>query len=106
MFCTSCGNSMDDKANFCGNCGQRTGQFNGTAQTGRPSAQRLERPVDSKWLAGVCAAFANYFKIDVTLVRLLWLCSVIIVGTGVLAYIICWAVIPTTHYPIPETQRT
>jgi phage shock protein PspC (stress-responsive transcriptional regulator) len=31
---------------------------------------------------------------DVTLVRVLWLITVLCVGTGVLAYIVCWIVMP------------
>jgi phage shock protein PspC (stress-responsive transcriptional regulator) len=45
-------------------------------------------------IGGVCAAFANSFDIDVTLIRVLWVCSVILAGTGVLAYLLCWLIIP------------
>jgi len=45
-------------------------------------------------IAGVCGAFAESFDIDATLVRIAWLCSTIFLGTGLMAYIICWLVIP------------
>ena len=45
-------------------------------------------------LGGVCAAFAESFGLDPTLVRIVWACSVIFAGTGVLAYLVCWLVIP------------
>jgi phage shock protein PspC (stress-responsive transcriptional regulator) len=46
-------------------------------------------------LAGVCAAFAGYFGLDVTLVRVIWaIVSVVTGGAGVLAYLVAWAVIP------------
>jgi len=45
-------------------------------------------------IAGVCGAFAESLDIDVTLVRIIWVCSVIFAGTGVLAYLICWLLIP------------
>jgi phage shock protein C len=55
---------------------------------------RLMRPRQDRKIAGVCAALANYFDVDVTLVRVVWLILVIFGGTGLLAYIIGWIVIP------------
>jgi len=43
---------------------------------------------------GVCGGIADYLNIDVTLVRLIWVATVLFAGTGVLAYIICCFVIP------------
>jgi len=48
----------------------------------------------NKKIAGVCGAFAESFGLDATLVRIAWACLVIFAGTGFLAYIICWLVIP------------
>ena len=48
-----------------------------------------------KKIGGVCAAFANSFEIDVAIVRVLWVCSVIFAGTGLLAYLLCWLIIPS-----------
>jgi phage shock protein PspC (stress-responsive transcriptional regulator) len=46
-------------------------------------------------LAGVCAGIADYFGIDVTLVRvILAVICVFTAGAGVLAYLVAWAVIP------------
>ena len=46
-------------------------------------------------IAGVCAAWANSLDIDVTLVRVLWVCLVVFTaGTGLLAYLLCWLIIP------------
>jgi phage shock protein C len=42
----------------------------------------------------VCAGFAEYFDLDVTLVRLLWLFVAIMTGVGFLAYPIAWIVMP------------
>lgn len=95
MFCTQCGQSMDDKANFCPNCGATVASGGAARPTAMPRVERkLLRPREDKWIAGVCMAFANYFEIDITLVRLLWVVTIIFAGTGVLAYIICWAIIP------------
>lgn len=57
--------------------------------------RKLIRPRDDRMLAGVCAAIANYFKIDTALVRLgtvvLAICTL---GTAVLAYVAGWLLIP------------
>lgn len=46
-------------------------------------------------IAGVCAGIAEYLNIDPTVVRVVWtiltLCSL---GVGILAYIICWILMP------------
>ena len=56
--------------------------------------KKLLRPRDGRMIAGVCAACARYFGVDVTLVRVLWVLAVLGLGTGVLAYLICWLLIP------------
>ena len=55
----------------------------------------LMRPRDGRMLAGVCAGVADYFGLDVTLVRVIWaVVSVITGGAGVLAYLVAWIIIP------------
>lgn len=44
--------------------------------------------VDKK-IDGVCAGIAQYFNIDPTIVRLIWIFFVFCVGTGIFAYIVC-----------------
>ena len=56
--------------------------------------KRLTRDVNNKKIAGVCAGIANYFDLDPTLVRVIWILLVCVAGTGVLAYLIAWAVMP------------
>jgi phage shock protein PspC (stress-responsive transcriptional regulator) len=46
-------------------------------------------------VAGVCEGVADYFGIDVTLVRaIVAVVSVITGGAGVLAYLAAWVIIP------------
>ncbi len=59
-----------------------------------PSTQSLRRPLDGRMLAGVCAGLARYFNLDVTLVRLGLALFTLLGGSGVLAYIVAWALIP------------
>ena len=56
--------------------------------------KRLYRSRENKMLGGVCAGIAEYLNVDPTLVRLIWAFFVVFAGTGILAYIICWIVIP------------
>jgi len=56
--------------------------------------KRIYRSNVDKKIAGVCGGFAEYFDIDSTIIRVLWLIFLIIGGTGLLAYLICWLVIP------------
>jgi phage shock protein C len=57
--------------------------------------KRLVRPRKGRKVAGVALAFANYFNIDVTLVRLIWVFLFIPGGLpGLIPYLICWIVIP------------
>jgi phage shock protein C len=45
-------------------------------------------------IAGVCAGVANYFNIDPVIIRLLWILLIFGWGTGILAYLIAWIIIP------------
>jgi len=56
--------------------------------------KKLYRSRKQQLLGGVCAGIANYFNIDVTLVRLIWVVVGLIGGSGLLAYIIAWIIIP------------
>lgn len=56
--------------------------------------RRLYRSAREKMLGGVAGGLAEYFDIDVALVRLLWLVTVIFWGLGLPAYFIAWALIP------------
>jgi len=47
-----------------------------------------------KKIAGVCAGFAHYFGVDVTLMRILWLIFALFTGIGFVAYIIAWIAMP------------
>jgi phage shock protein C len=50
----------------------------------------------NKKIAGVCGGIGDYFEVDPTLVRLIWVVITLMTwGTvGIIGYIIAWAVIP------------
>lgn len=56
--------------------------------------KRLYRPADDRVIAGVCGAFADYFGLDATLVRLGWVVFVLFGGAGLVLYLLGWAIIP------------
>lgn len=53
----------------------------------------LKKSRDRK-LWGVCGGIAEYFDMDPTLVRIIWLLVVLCGGTGILAYIIAALLMP------------
>ena len=99
MYCTRCGIQLDDKVRFCSACGTATAQVCVDAAVRYP---RLSRPYYDKKIAGVCAGFARYFGVDVTLVRVLWLVLIFFPApVGLIAYIVGWIVMPRDPIALP-----
>jgi phage shock protein C len=62
---------------------------------GGSGTKTLVRSRKGRMVAGICAGVADYFGIDVTLVRVIVaVISIITGGAGVLAYLVAWAIIP------------
>ncbi len=63
---------------------------------------QLLRPRFDRKVAGVCAGFARAYGWDLTMVRLVTvLLAVFGGGSGLVAYIICWVVIPEDPIALP-----
>ena len=60
--------------------------------------RKLYRNTQDKKLAGVCSGLAEYFDIDVTLVRVAFIVAVLAGLSGILAYIIFWIVVPAKPF--------
>jgi phage shock protein PspC (stress-responsive transcriptional regulator) len=58
------------------------------------TTKKLYRSRADRRIGGVCGGLANYFNIDATLVRLLFLLGLLFVGGTFFAYIILMIVIP------------
>src|SRR5476649_1307276 len=56
--------------------------------------KKLYRDEHHKVIGGVCAGLADYFGIDVSIVRLVFVLTLILKGGGGLLYIILWIVLP------------
>jgi phage shock protein C len=65
-----------------------------------PLARPLRRSVANRWIAGVCGGIAEYFDLDPTLVRVVYVLLSIFSAAfpGTLVYIILWIVIPEREY--------
>ncbi len=68
-------------------------------------SRRLKRSRRDKKIGGVCGGFGEYFNVDPTLVRVLWILAVLLGGTGLLLYIILWIVMPLEADPVLEPHR-
>jgi phage shock protein C len=100
MYCTKCGVKLDESAKFCSECGFATANNAYSAPSPYP---KLSRPRDDRKIAGVCAGFARYLGVDVTLVRLiavvLALCPP---SVGLIAYLVAWIIMPNDPLRLPE----
>jgi phage shock protein PspC (stress-responsive transcriptional regulator) len=56
--------------------------------------KRLYRSRSSRLVAGVCGGIAEYFGWDPTLVRLVFLVSLLLPGPQVVFYLAAWIIIP------------
>jgi phage shock protein C len=62
--------------------------------------KRLYRSRDNRMIAGVCGGLGEYFNIDPTLIRLLFVAAVFFgVGGGLLAYLIMMILVPEEPWP-------
>ncbi len=93
MYCNYCGKLIQDDANVCAYCGTRVGAV--------IARKRLVRPRVGRSIAGVCLGLAEYFDLDVTVIRVVWLITAVMTGVGLLAYPIAWIVIPEEPLMLP-----
>ncbi len=61
------------------------------------SNKKLVRDIRNKKVAGVCAGVANFFGMDVTLVRIIWLVLVLAGSIGLWPYIILMLLLPKSE---------
>lgn len=56
--------------------------------------KRLTKSSYDRKIWGVCGGIGEYFNIDPTLIRLVWLVLALCAGSGILAYIVAAIVMP------------
>jgi len=99
MNCAECHREVEERWNFCSNCGARM----------RPSTQgqrRLMRSATDSKIAGVCGGLAEYLGVDSTIVRLFWAVLAVVPGAlvgGIVAYVVAWLIVPKA--PVPVTAQ-
>ncbi|WP_148339648.1 PspC domain-containing protein [Aquicella siphonis] len=59
-----------------------------------PSYKKLYRSRRESMIAGVCGGIAEYFNIDPTWVRILFVLFFFAGGCALLAYVILWVLVP------------
>ncbi len=104
IYCRNCGKALADDARFCSGCGSQT--VPPAAAPYPQSVTRLVRPRAGRMLAGVCQGLANAYAWDVVWVRVVTvLLTVFGGGSGLLAYVIFWIVMPEEPviFPPPPT---
>ena len=56
--------------------------------------RKLHRSKTDKIFAGVCGGLADYFDIDATIIRLLFILIVAFGGSGLIIYLLLWLIMP------------
>ena len=56
--------------------------------------KRLYKSSQDRIICGVCGGLANYFNIDPTLMRIIWIVLALMLGSGIIAYLIAAIIIP------------
>jgi len=57
---------------------------------------------EGSMLGGVCAGLAEYFDIDVTLVRLLFVIALITPVPALIPYVVMWVIMPVKNTVVPS----
>lgn len=70
--------------------------FDATTPTGsvQPAPRKLYLSRSNRWIGGVCGGLAEYFGWDATIVRALFVVSILLPGPQVLLYLVMWLIIP------------
>ncbi len=86
--CARCQREVPADARYCPVCGARV--------SGSPRVLRRRR--DNEKLAGVCSGLAEYFDVDPTLMRVVYLVGTFFTGVvpGLILYLILALVIPAS----------
>lgn len=64
----------------------------------------LYRSANNKIIAGVCGGLGQYFDIDPTIIRIVFVLMTVFGGSGLLIYLILWLVIPSETSGITLSQ--
>ncbi len=107
MTCPNCHKEIAVGSKFCYNCGAKQPEAGApSASTACAARKRLLRSTNDRKIAGVCAGVADYFDMDTTLVRVLWLLATLVPGPNIIAYAVMWIVVPEGQTGAVSTSAT
>ena len=69
--------------------------------------RRLVRSATDVKIAGVCGGLADYFGVDATPIRVLWIVLSVLPGAiigGLLAYVAAWLIVPRAPVSVSQQQ--
>jgi len=69
-------------------------------------AKKLYRSTTDKMLGGIAGGLSEYFDIDSTLIRVLFILTVFLGGGGIIAYIILWIIVPERAFVVTPGPAT
>ena len=78
-------------------------QQSSSTETVRKS--RLFRDENHKLVGGVCSGIANYFDVDIVIVRIIFLVLLFSFGIGFIPYIILWIAVPSSATTVIGSRR-
>ena len=67
--------------------------------------KRLYRDENNKLIGGVCSGLANYFNIDIVIVRIVFIILFFSFGVGLIPYIILWIAVPSSATKVIGSLR-
>ena len=99
MYCTQCGFKLEDTDIFCAQCGKPTRPDAPPARTA--PRKHLLRPMRREEDRRRVRRLRRLLRVDVTLMRILWLVAALLLGLGFIAYIVAWIAMPKDYSPAP-----
>ncbi|HMJ47428.1 MAG TPA: PspC domain-containing protein [Ferruginibacter sp.] len=69
------------------------------------TGKRLFRDENDKVIGGVCSGLANYFGIDVVVVRIVFVVLAVSFGVGLIPYLILWIAVPSSASTVIGSTR-
>src|SRR5208282_1189603 len=74
-------------------------------QPPRPPSRRLHRSLTDRRVGGVCGGIAEFLEADSSIIRIIWLVSLLFFGVGGLAYLLLWFILPAGDVQPAGVQR-
>ncbi len=65
----------------------------GTSPSPHPS-RRLHRSMTDRRIGGVCGGLAEFLEADSSIIRIIWLVSILAFGSGGFLYLLLWFILP------------